>query len=211
MAKNQYVRRAKISEAGFRRFLRYFALDMEATKIAILTGLNRNTVNRLAMSMRKRICEQSEGEAEIAFDLPSWRDRSLPPPDGTKRFGGRLVLGWITRDRHVYVQIAPKEAVNGGTSEEPFWRQPASDCDFSFSNRAGVTGIGSVQAVAEPVRTVKTLDNFWGQAKLRLMKFKGTSESTFILHLKECEFRFNHRADDIYLMLLRLAKARPLE
>ncbi len=43
-------------------------------------------------------------------------------------------------------------------------------------------------------------------AKTRLVKFKGMSRSTFYLHLKECEFRFNHRDEDLYRLLLKITK-----
>ncbi|MDQ4122761.1 MAG: IS1595 family transposase, partial [Acidobacteriota bacterium] len=32
----------------------------------------------------------------------------------------------------------------------------------------------------------------------------------FLLHLKECEFRFNHRRDDLYQVLLRTLRNHPL-
>jgi len=35
------------------------------------------------------------------------------------------------------------------------------------------------------------------------MKFDGTPQSTFYLHLKECEFRFSNRNTDIYNLLLK--------
>jgi transposase-like protein len=42
------------------------------------------------------------------------------------------------------------------------------------------------------------------------MKFHGIAESTFYLHLKECEFRFNYRNENIYLLLLKIFRNRPL-
>jgi len=48
--KNKYVNRSKISEAKFRQVVKLFALDLTATQTAELTGLNRNTVNRLFSS-----------------------------------------------------------------------------------------------------------------------------------------------------------------
>ncbi|MBC2732725.1 MAG: IS1595 family transposase, partial [Desulfobacteraceae bacterium] len=33
---------------------------------------------------------------------------------------------------------------------------------------------------------------------------------TFYLHLKECEFRFNYRDENIYLLLLKMFRNRPL-
>jgi len=37
------------------------------------------------------------------------------------------------------------------------------------------------------------IESFWSYAKRRLVKFNGVPKQTFLLHLKECEFRFNHR------------------
>ena len=37
--KNKYMIRSRISEAKFREFIRYLALDIEAKKIVVLTGL----------------------------------------------------------------------------------------------------------------------------------------------------------------------------
>jgi transposase-like protein len=44
-------------------------------------------------------------------------------------------------------------------------------------------------------------------AKTRLVKFRGVRRSTFYLHLKECEFRFNHRAEDLYQLLLKITRS----
>ena len=53
--KNKYARRSRISEAKLRLLIKLFALDLEATKISQLTNLNRNSVNRYLMEIRKRI------------------------------------------------------------------------------------------------------------------------------------------------------------
>ena len=42
-------------------------------------------------------------------------------------------------------------------------------------------------------RHINGIEGFWGVAKTRLSKFRGTSKTTLYLHLKECEFRFNNR------------------
>jgi transposase len=43
-ANNRYARRSKISEAKIRELVKLFALELEATQIAELANLNRNTV-----------------------------------------------------------------------------------------------------------------------------------------------------------------------
>lgn len=47
-------------------------------------------------------------------------------------------------------------------------------------------------------------------AKTILVKFHGISKNTFNLHLKECEFRFNYRNDNLYVIILKLVRNNPL-
>lgn len=47
---------------------------------------------------------------------------------------------------------------------------------------------------------------FWSFAKRRLAKFNGLPSNKFFLHLKECEFRFNHRHDSLAKAMLKLMR-----
>ena len=51
---------------------------------------------------------------------------------------------------------------------------------------------------------VNGIENFWSFAKRRLAKFNGCSSDAFVLHLKECEWRYNHRREDLLPLLKRL-------
>lgn len=42
---------------------------------------------------------------------------------------------------------------------------------------------------------INGIESFWSFAKRRLAKFNGMRPSTFLLHLKECESRYNHGDD----------------
>lgn len=57
---------------------------------------------------------------------------------------------------------------------------------------------------------INGIEAFWSSAKRRLAKFNGVHHHTFCLHLKECEFRFNHRDQDLYQGLLQLLREHPL-
>ena len=57
---------------------------------------------------------------------------------------------------------------------------------------------------------VNGIESFWSFAKHRLVKFNGVKKSKFELHLKETEFRFNHRHENLYLALLKLLRENPL-
>jgi len=45
---------------------------------------------------------------------------------------------------------------------------------------------------------INGLEGFWSWAKERLIKYHGVSKANFPLYLKELEFRYNHRHDDIF-------------
>jgi transposase-like protein len=57
---------------------------------------------------------------------------------------------------------------------------------------------------------INGIESFWGYAKRRLAKFNGVSGNTFYLHLKETEYRFNHRRGNLYAAMLKLLKRDPL-
>ena len=43
-----------------------------------------------------------------------------------------------------------------------------------------------------------------------LAKFNGLTDEKFILHLKESEFRFNNRKQNLYKILLKMIRENPL-
>ena len=51
---------------------------------------------------------------------------------------------------------------------------------------------------------INGIEGFWGLAKVRLLKLRGMSKNMFYLNLKECEFRFNYRNQDLYKVLLKI-------
>ncbi|MGR9101174.1 MAG: IS1595 family transposase, partial [Gammaproteobacteria bacterium] len=57
---------------------------------------------------------------------------------------------------------------------------------------------------------INGIESFWAYAKLRLSKVKGIRREMFYLHLKETEFRFNYRRDNLYLLLLKLLRQKPI-
>lgn len=50
---------------------------------------------------------------------------------------------------------------------------------------------------------INGLEGFWSFAKQRLMKHHGISPGRFSFYLKEMEFRYNHRTDDLFLTVVQ--------
>ncbi|WP_245559224.1 transposase, partial [Chitiniphilus shinanonensis] len=101
--KNKYIRRSKISEAKFRELVRYFALDLDASQIAMLSGLNRNTVNRYLNGIRLRIAQTCEQESplsgEVEVDESFFGARRVRGKRGRGAYGKTVVFGLIKRQR----------------------------------------------------------------------------------------------------------------
>jgi transposase len=60
---NRYAKFAKISEAKFRVLLKLFCVDLGESQIAMVTGMNRNTVNRYLGAIRRAIAQVCEKES----------------------------------------------------------------------------------------------------------------------------------------------------
>ena len=81
--KNKYVKSAHINERKFRQILKLFCADISALKIAELTNLNRNTINRYLRCFRVRIAEICEDvspiSGEVEMDEMTWSPNSGRP------------------------------------------------------------------------------------------------------------------------------------
>lgn len=69
--KNKYLFRSHISERQFRKIVKHFSQDFDATKTSLLTNISRITINRIFDKLRTRIVyllnqeEKLSGEVEI--------------------------------------------------------------------------------------------------------------------------------------------------
>ena len=104
---NKYIKRSHISEAKFKDIIRYFSLDVNALKIASLTKLNRNTVNRYLGLIRERIvelCEQSSPfQGEVEVDESYFGARRIKGKRGRGAAGKTPVFGILQRGGKVYI------------------------------------------------------------------------------------------------------------
>lgn len=222
--KNKYAKRSRISEAKFRVLVKLFALDLEATKIAELSGLNRNTVNRHLRLIREKIAKACEEESpfrgEVEVDECYFGPRRIRGKRGRGTEKKTPVAGILKRNGKVYTQIVPNcsrktlHAIIQGKVElesvvhSDGWRGYNGLVDLGYKKHY------RVQHDKNEFKTSKShingIENFWGIAKMRLAKFRGLNRNTFYIHLKECEFRFNHRIENLYKILLKLLRHDPL-
>ncbi len=222
--KNRYLKRSRISEAKFRELVRHFSLDLTSDNIAVLTALNRNTVNRYLLLLRKRVAEFCERESpfsgEIEVDESYFGARRVKGKRGRGASGKTPVFGMLQRGGKVYTEIVPDCAkatlqaiIRGRVAPESVvhsdsWRGYNGLVDLGYKKHFRVQH-GANEFVKGKCH-INGIESFWSFAKRRLSKFHGVPRSTFYLHLKECEFRFNYRGKNIYAIVLKLCRNNPL-
>ena len=107
--KNKYYVRSRISEAKFREIVRYFSYDFDASKIAKLTNISRNSINKIIDKIRKSIfilsakIEKDKGEFEL--DESYFGPKRVKGKRGRGAMGKTPVFGLLKRDGKVYIEI----------------------------------------------------------------------------------------------------------
>ncbi len=222
--KNRYYKRSRISEAKFRQLIRYFAMDFTATDTAQLTDISLRSVNTIYLKLRRQIavvCEQqSPLQGAVEVDESYFGARRVRGKRGRGAYGKTIVFGLLKRDGMVYTEIVPdctkatlQGVIRGHIAPDTVihsdgWRGYDGLVDIGFDKHFRVNH--SANEFARGEYHINGIESFWSYAKRRLQKFNGVAKHTFYLHLKETEFRFNHRRDNLYLALLRLLKLNPL-
>ena len=221
---NKYIKFSRISEAKFRDIIRYFVLDVDALKIAEITHLNRNTINRYVHLIRERIaelCEQgSPFQGEVEVDESYFGARRIKGKRGRGAAGKTPVFGILQRGGKVYTEIVPDCAkrtlqgiIRGKVDPESVihsdhWRGYNGLVDMGYKKHYRIHH--GNDEFANGKNHINGIESFWSFAKRRLEKFHGIPKDTFYLHLKECEFRFNNRDKNMYKTLLKTFRKKQL-
>ena len=226
--KNTYSKRTRISTRQFRKFLQIFCMDLNATQIADLMNINRNTANLWINKIRARILlivenEKMRGATHVQVDETYFRK----PKTFFQRFNFHLeevpVFGCINESGLVYATIVPhackahiypvifdccasdatiftdKSTIYRMLPKLGYNHHTVSHVDNEFSRHENDMYI-----------TTNRIEGFWGYMKLRFMKFHGVKRANLELHVAESVWRFNHKHDDIYKLLLKEFRVRPL-
>lgn len=214
------IKRKKVSRYKFRTILKLFCLDLTAKQIAEITGLNRNTINRYLRFIREQLAQICERESpfsgEIEVDESFFGAKHIKGKRGRGAYGKTIVFGIFKRNGKVYTEIVPdcarstlQAVIRGRVSIDSIihsdkWRGYNGLVDLGYKKHFRVDH--GKNEFARKSAHINGIEGFWGFAKSRLSKFKGIHRSTIYLHLKECEYRFNYRNEDLYQKLLTIFK-----
>jgi len=222
--KNKYLKNAKISEWKFRQLLKLFAADIPALTATDLLKLNYRTTHRIYTLLRRRIVSLTLQEfapfyGEVEVDESYFGPRRIPGKCGRGARQKIPVLGLHKRGEKVFlsiVQNCSKQAlmpiVRGNIlSESDVFTDSWHAYDGLLTDGYRHHRVHHKRnEFARGKSHVNGIESFWSFAKMRLSKLHGIERDKFLLHLKECEWRFNHRKDNIYYLLRLNCRHFPL-
>ena len=213
---NRFYKCIKNLEVKFRYLSRLFALDLTPSDAVWLTGLSVRSVNETYLRLRRRRQTWCPVPAELngAVEL----DKSYFGPRRVRGKRGRgagskiSVFGLFKCGGQVFTEIVldcskkTLQAIISGNIDRgkidaavivntDGWRGYDGLVDVGFDRLSRVR-YGRDEFV-QGASHINGIESFWSFAKARLHPFKGVLKHPFLLHLKEYEFRFNHRYEDL--------------
>ena len=221
--KNKMLKRSHLSEKKCREIIQLFSEDLTATQIANITGVSRVTINNYLKLIRTHIVKYSEDLNPRHYANAGIR--SFVSLNGTdskelhaRETGTEVYYGFYRCEGNIFVDslkdmdkttiLELQRARNGGTiakSQEDLLKYHAvADFDGWKLYRMDTGTLVNGKNHADDISI------FWGNAKSRLLKFRGLNKNTLYLHVKECEFRYNYRNTDINSLLLNIIYKVPL-
>jgi len=226
--KNRYLFRGRISERKFRDLLRLFCVDITADRAAEVCGLNHKTAAALFTLWRLRMADLARRDCPFRGVVEL--DESYFGPTRTRGHKGRgnprkvPVFGILERGGRVHCQIVKNctkttlmAIVEGRVSLS------AEVTTDGFTSYDGLVEAGFAKhhrinkyydrdraVFSENGIHINGIESFWSYAKRRHAKFNGLRKTSFATFLKETEFRFNTREQDLYKILLASCRMNPL-
>ena len=208
----------RLSNYKIKKIINCFSMDLTATATSELLKLNRKTVNNYFTEFRELILEDSvqKHQKELGiFELDEsyFGAKRVRGKRGRGAAGKTPVFGVLKREGKVFVSIVPRcsreellpiiqgKILEGSTIHTDGWKA----YDGLILN--GYTHYRVFHHENEFVRGkshVNGIESFWSFAKRRLAKFNGLTDEKFILHLKECECRFNLRNENFAVFMEQL-------
>ncbi len=208
----------RLSKYKIKKIINCFSMDLTATATSELLKLNRKTVNNYFTEFRELILEDSiqKHQKELGiFELDEsyFGAKRVRGKRGRGAAGKTPVFGVLKREGKVFVSIVPRcsreellpiiqgKILEGSTIHTDGWKA----YDGLILN--GYTHYRVFHHENEFVRGkshVNGIESFWSFAKRRLAKFNGLTDEKFILHLKECECRFNLRNENFEQFLIKI-------
>lgn len=197
--------------------IRGFYQMQPAYRVAQELGIAYATVMRVYRQLRETISDTAEEEGkclsgEIEID-ESYFGGHRKGNRGRGAAGKSVVLGLLERDGRVYTTVVDNvSAAELLTHIKARTRKGSVYYTDTFHSYNSLTRFGVHRRVEHRVHMVDRtthnhingIEGFWSYAKHLLYNYRGVSRYYFPLYLKEIEYRFNHRDENLFKLFITL-------
>jgi transposase len=211
------MNRVKLSCRQWLRLIKLFELEISTRKMASQLGLPYNTIYNAVTNLRLAILATDIKNCHLLFKGEVEIDESY---FGGRRKGNRgrgaagkvTVFGVLERQGRVNVEVVPnvkaetllhltvKKVRRGSIVYTDRYKSydALMFCGYRHLKVDHSTRFSQGRVY------INGLEGFWSFAKERLMKHHGISPKRFPLYVKELEFRYNYRKEDLFPLMVNL-------
>lgn len=211
----RWINQGNLTAGQWLRLLKLFELELSVRKIAQQLGLSYNAAYKAVHTIRAAITAYSADggrflRGEVEMD-ESYFGGKRKGKRGRGAAGKVPVFGILEREGRVFVEVLPttrakdvlaltvKKVRRGSIVYTD--RYKVYDALMFCGYRHLRVDHGKYFSRGRVY--INGLEGFWSYAKERIMKHHGISPGRFPFYLKELEFRYNHRREDLYSLITK--------
>ncbi len=211
----RWINQGNLTAGQWLRLIKLFELELSVRKIAQQLRLSYNAAYKAINTIRAAILAHStdgdvflRGEVEVD---ESYFGGKRKGKRGRGAAGKVPVFGILEREGRVFVEVLPstrakdvlaltvKKVRRGSIVYTDKYR--SYDALMFCGYRHLRVDHGKYFSRGRVY--INGLEGFWSYAKERVMKYHGISPQRFPYYLKELEFRYNHRKEDLFPLITK--------
>jgi transposase-like protein len=211
---------SKLSTFKIKKILHCFSVELTAVQTAQQLGINRNTVDRFFSVFRQAIAGYQEQQkikfrGQIEIDESYFGSRHHGDKRGRSTERKIPVVGLLKRKGQVYTEIIPDASrsslmpiIQGliVKSRSNLYTDKWRSYDGLVFQGYKHTRINHSKEFVKGHNHINGIESFWSYVKRKMRKHNGIPRHKFYLYLKESEFRFNNRHQDLTKLLTKVLK-----
>jgi transposase len=212
----RWINHGNLSLTDWLRVVKLFELEVSTRKISQQTGLAYHTAHKAVMTIRHTILAHAEdGEQLLSGDEVELDESYFGGKRKGKRGRGAAgkipVFGILERGGKAFISVVPDvtaKTLKGITIKKVrrgsiVYTDKYGGYDSLMYCGYRHLSVNHQTHFSQGKVSINGLEGFWSWAKERLFKHHGISPKWFPLYLKELEFRYNHRKQDIFPIIIK--------
>jgi transposase len=211
----RWINQGNLTAGQWLRIIKLFELELSIRKIAQQLRLSYNAAYKAVHTIRAAILAHSiDGDVFLGGEVEvdeSYFGGKRKGKRGRGAAGKVPVFGILEREGRVFVEVLPttrakdvlaltvKKVRRGSIVYTDRYR--SYDALMFCGYRHLRVDHGKYFSRGRVY--INGLEGFWSYAKERIMKYHGVSPQRFPYYLKELEFRYNHRKEDLFPLITK--------